>query len=170
MKNILFAAVIATATCLCAKAEYLYWQVGDSLNGTSFDSSQQYKAYVVAIDEGNDKTYVKTYVAGWGAGNLGMTSVQAADVSNYTTSSFQIEVYAYDSLTGLATSPTASSIMVSYSDLHNINMIRSASNWVQSSLAASVPVWNGTNVVPEPTSGMMMLVGLALLGLKRRRA
>lgn len=159
MKKFLLTLICAVGICYCAKAEYLYWQVGDSLNGVPFESGKQYTAVLYA---GNAE--VTAY-----EGKLGMDSVQAYDVTGYSSSTtFHIEVFAYDSpYTQVADSSSSPSSAWTYQQLAHANAIRSS--WTEETLRNSMAVWTGTRVVPEPTSGMMVLVGMALLGLKRRR-
>lgn len=91
-----------------------------------------------------------------------MMQVQQSQVTDTEAGSFYIELYKYDSVAeqwnSLAVSDT-----VAYAQL-------AASGALTSSLVQIPTAWTGgTMHVPEPVSGVMGLVGLGLLALKRRK-
>ena len=88
-----------------------------------------------------------------------------ADLANVTDSNSQyyfIELYNGDKLVGYTATGVSGSDLSTYikewSDLSN--MTQSMTGWGGAPFTA----------VPEPTSGMLMLLGMALLGLRRKKA
>lgn len=142
-----FAVVCAVTT----QAAYLYWQVSDE-SATAFVDAN----WAILKQDG-----VTIGAAEFSASGTPMMSVEATLV-NGTTGSFYIELYNYDSearqWNALGVSDTAS-----YASLMG-------SGAITSSLVSIPTAWTGgTMHVPEPTSAVLMLIGLAGLSLKRRK-
>ena len=96
------------------------------------------------------------------------TDWYASVVSPYASAeySFAIELGNWDWQTGTWTM-IATSDAVSYTTLKTAGHI---AEWDGTDPSAPA-VWNPTSyVIPEPSGGMLMLVGLALLALRRRRS
>ena len=165
-KKIIAATVIALAArgAFAAVDSYIYWMVNDPVNlisgeATTFDYAK------VSVDGGS--TYLNWYQynsqTGYSAsfGDVmpasdGGTSTPVAywGLFEYTPGmSFLFELYNEDgSLAGFLNTPWVSSSSI-------------ASGSSQSGLTPYVL----TGVVPEPTSGLLSLFGLAALALRRRR-
>lgn len=158
MKKLLTFA-FAVAALACANASELWWTV----NTSDFDWDT---ATLFASADGNNfegtqlDTWGKNDIADWGNAFSSLTGSEKA---------FYIELYNSEG-DRVATSAT------SVDDVRGYGAVSAAA------LAGSV--WNGgmstpspytfsqfsANVVPEPTSGLMILLGLAALGLKRKHA
>ena len=100
---------------------------------------------------------------------MNVPTIWQADITDFTSGSpeysFVIELGNWD---GSAWSTLAVSETVSYSDLNDIHHAIAQSNGTYNPNYADP--WVATSyVVPEPTSGMLILVGAALLALRRRR-
>ena len=199
MKSKLIALAIAGLTGLAASADVLYWQVNNSaadnagdqhgrndyayaiLRATTGNSATDGAQYYVSenINAGGDnvgafigrETFGSTYVGGVmdAAKILSFdTAGNAYGVSGASLSalSFFIELYDSNGSWVGETSP-----VMSYADLVNNGTISSGFNsnftGVNSAMGASGTGYQG---VPEPTSGLLMLVGLGALALRRRRA
>ena len=153
MKKIILgvAAVILTFT---VRAEYLSWYVGESFTGASgtYYNGTHYDTATLYVKNGDTTVYSYTVdTAGGSVDYIGDSG------SGYT---YLIEVYKYeDSSTKYASNVTQ------YSDLSGA-VVQSLT-----SFANVVAAWNGAAVVatPEPTSGLLMLMGFAMLGLKRKK-
>ena len=156
MKKIIFTlAVLAT---IAVQADYLYWMVtpnaqsGKDISGgdTTFDWTD---AKLLAGD-----TVVGTLSfddADFLYNTLGTYAI-SGDIADYSASTFFVELYNEDQW--LAKSAGASGSSLAQYITGSMSMTPPAGGWVAGSYA-----------VPEPTSGLLFLVGGMLLGLKRRR-
>ena len=166
MKKVIFGLFVAVAA-LSVHAEYLYW----SVTGTS--GYQQGGDYV---SPGNwDYARLMWKDNNGSAGEV--TALRAADaatgynsnlssVANYDQASYYIELYNYDSAYKVQwTSESSAMTYEQLSGLHAINL-NTALNGI-----ANAAMFTGTRVVgtPEPTSGLLLLMGFAMLGLKRKK-
>ena len=166
-KEILAVLSIAAAWFASADVQALYWQVTPETNVNNVD----FTAAALGYDDGAGNTgYLPNGSSSgneWIAGNNGSTELSAAilgDASaDYSGWSFFIELQNYDAENGWYTSGR--------SDTYTYNQISSSSFSTSSSLSTVSPTaWAPSVPVPEPTSGLLMLVGGALLALRRRRA
>lgn len=166
MKKLLLGLVFAGAVS-SASAEYLYWQVGAS-DVPSGSEYQDVNYAGIAVYENGSMERVKT---------LDLTAIPTGngytDLSSYSPSKgnyvFAIELYNYDGSSSTLGTAIAHNDAMTYTELANAGYL--ASNMAQlQSMTAFTGGFNNPGPAPEPTSGLMMLVGLAMLGLKRRRA
>lgn len=146
--------LLVTAFALVARADYLWWTVEASDYSDVKGDVSDYFLY--AQSEGGDATLIDALSA-----NSGGTP-KSIDLTAYASGySFYIELVNYESS---AYTPVGQGTTTSYTDL--------AAN-IASSLTdiPKVTVWHGGpyHAVPEPTSAMLVMLGLALAGLKRRR-
>lgn len=160
MKMIKFLSLIAFALlCSSVQASVMYWQVdkADYAGITAADDVNAFGLY--ALGANNERRLIDSYV-----GEPGQKSA-AVDVTLYSENySFIIELYKYDESSNtyaqLGQGETAT-----YDQLEDLGFIGNELTPV-----AQAAAWHGgTMTVPEPTSGFLMMVGLALLGLKRRK-
>lgn len=177
MKKILFGVVIALAA-MSSQASYLYWQVGSDANLGAINSTKThtFKIYATNGDTALELTsYAYTWDAEEQAGSYGAVSSPVAsataagglyaDISSYTGNeySYYIEVTGYNSAAGQDGWINRSQTLA-YAD---------ASGHITTTLSsmATIPTaWTGgTFSAPEPTGAMLLLVGGALLALKRKR-
>ena len=169
MKKILLIAAVAVAA-FSAKASYLYWQVSsEAVAAYATDSSAIYGVQVTL--GGNAVTQSTTDGTSTGSSIVSLSTAQSPgyyiDLASYSSSqsSFVIEIIQYDT-SSKKWSTIAQSESLAYTAV-------SASNYVvdTTSLTPGTAVaWTGgTYGVPEPTSGMLAMIGFALMALKRRR-
>lgn len=156
MKKILIAFAIVSMTFM-SQAAYLYWQVQSDDYTTITEPSKVNTAYLYTTD-GNTNTKI-------GALKIGNAQeYYAIDVSGYATGnySFYIELVNYNAGTA---DVLGSGETLAYADMVNKGYI------TESPLSITAAnVWHGgTYVAPEPTSAMMILLGLAGIALKRKR-
>ena len=187
MKKILLAvAVLGVAASV--QASYLFWQVTDTVvqnddclksvvteggdyiaklrYGTGDMKFENYNTAQITVDDvtydligsvGKPKS-MSTSDGGWTPVDL---SVLDGDASAYY---YYVEILKYDNN---SYKTVAVSQQQSYADL-------SESGYIGSNLPVieipNLQMWGGTSYsVPEPTGGMLVLMGMAFLGLKRRR-
>lgn len=176
-----FALSLATLSAR-ADVEVLWWQVGDPLDEGSLSDIQIttfHEGVKSAADLGVSEARIR--VAGTDEYLMMMPIDGSADpalpvpadwyasvVSPYASAeySFAIELGNWDWETGTWTM-IATSDAVSYTTLKTAGHI---AEWDGTDPSAPA-VWNPTSyVIPEPSGGMLMLVGFALLALRRRRS
>ena len=157
MKQLLI--ILVAVAGIAAHADYLYWMVGNhpqsgtTITGdpTSFD----WTSATLYADGSEVSGATLTYEAwsdyqdlgGYAYANIG---------DNYAGKSFTIELFSGDQW--LARSASASGSSLGQFITGGMSMNPAAGGWTPTSYA-----------VPEPTSGLLFLVGGMLLGLKRRR-
>lgn len=160
--------LILTSVMLMAfasQASYLYWQVSGSdisdITHSSDPTMHVNYATLWAVN-GTDKVDV-----GWSNISLSsgeMMHIQASDLdTNFGDGySYYVELSNYNGVNWDNRTVLAEGTKTSYSDLVT-------AGFIQTQLISIPTAWTGgTYSVPEPTSGMMILLGLAALALKRR--
>lgn len=166
-KIIAFLVLMAAVT---SQADYLFWQVSNSAIGD--DSSNLKNLGITTETMSNYRATLKygTYSSGTtlstgtlgGDGSLSDSySVNLSSISGGASSySYYIEISNYSDNTVAAVSE-----LMSYKSLAENSYIGDIMT-----PAALVPWTGGTYSAPEPSSALLMLLGAALLGLKRKVA
>ena len=162
MKRIVFAFIAALALDAMATDSYLYWIVSDT---GDYDNTWEY-----ARISGNDgNSYLNLYNGDTGAaltlgGGTRATKTEAMDVGLYANIGSQLgSTYLVELLWGETTVATTSLDGGSLASYLTSSLLSPAGS------PKAVGGFTATGVVPEPTSGMLSLFGLALLALRRRR-
>lgn len=155
MKKILIAFAIASMSFM-SHAAYLYWQVQSDDYTTITEPAKVDTAYLYATKDG---------VADKKIGALKIDNSQeyyAVDVSSYGGYSFYIELVNYNS---------GAKDVLGYGDTISYDQMVEKGYILETPLTiTSANIWHGGSyVAPEPTSGLLMLFGLAGLALKRRK-
>ncbi len=161
--------IFAAMASLSARADVqaLYWQVTEAsnVNGVKFTA-----AALGVIDGSGNISYLHNgsangnqWVAASSVGGLSTQEAAAILDQDYSGWSFFIELQNYDANTSTwYTSGRSESYTYTQVQSHIFS---------PSGVLSSAPLaWTPTVNVPEPTSGVLMLLGGALLALRRRRA
>ena len=169
MKRILSVLLVFGALSAAAEDSYLYWMLGD----TTPYASDSYKQIRVRFDGGG---YLSLYAPD-ATSETGLTSVNQSDAkgdyitpaqANYgalyaqlasgtSYSTFVIELWNDSSFVAQSETLSYSDALANYY-IATANSIHLSTAWAATSFA-----------IPEPNSAMLLLLGCAALGLRRRR-
>ena len=163
-KSIVAVAVFAVA--LLAQADVLYWMVSDEIAETAAENgtASPFATLYAVSDADSSKTALDSRSEGqvYTAYDVG-SAFQYSGIENYSSGySFLVEILSGDY--------SGQSYSVDTYDALKNYIVGSGSSLQPSSFAPE-GFGGGTSTfnVPEPTSGLLFLVGGMLLGLKRRR-
>ena len=157
MKKILF--ILAVSLAFFAKADYIYWMIDSNpVNVQQFDSTTKSVEWNNAILSYDGSKIGEMTSTQWSDLNdLGAYAYAGFTPSGSGTSTFMIELYSGD--TWLGKTEASADALKQYIFGNNSMSVMPAS-----AFGIGAPY-----AVPEPTSGLLFLVGGVLLGLKRRR-
>lgn len=157
MKKILMMTSLV-AMAFAAKADFLYWQIGDTTGVTG-----SYNSVAIWASTSADAVWSSGYTKLSPYYDADPDQTYITDVGNTTYENYYIELANYNTSTKTAT--TVGTLSGKWSDLSGA--INASMTELQ-----NVTVYTGSSYtnVPEPTSGLMLMLGLALMGLKRKRA
>ena len=178
--------LVASLSCEAADGgEVLWWMIGDnysSIEGTATDGTKMTAGELKVTDarvryEGTDgsKGYLKLYGLDEGGNvysldgvaGVGLPAEYFADLSGLSGTSYSFVLELGNWKEGSWVHTSMESQAASYESLVANKHI---SQWHETTPTYGTP-WNpttGYTVVPEPSSGLMLLVGGALLMLRRR--
>ena len=170
MKTLKILALLSALTALpvLGDVEALYWQVTSEMNPKPIAFSA---AAFAAVDESGKVTYLTDAMGNaWQAANANSTTEVIASLlssDTYKTGySFYIELMNQDKSGNWYTAGAVNNNGVNYSWSDIQAHVYSSSSM---SMTLAQPLAFGTAHIPEPTSGLLMLFGGALLALRRRR-
>lgn len=186
---VLLVGLLGTANL---SAEYLFWQVSEQVFNEGSGVYDEYAANVYATDPdgrwaaavrygtGTDYASWETamgersrekIVEGIVGDELGVTEyIDLSAITAYDAMSYYIELYHYNEggwWEGVARTQTP----LSYSQLKSASLVYTGALSGDVTELVDVAVWQGQPYgIPEPTSAMLLMIGLSLVGLKRKRA
>ncbi len=159
--------LVAAVACHATSGDYMfYWQVSSDYISSNVETAN-YASLVAVV---NDTATTVGSIVGSTSASLSSVPSTAANLASYsdsTISSFYVEFYNY---TTSGTSLLGSSDAISYSDALSGGYITDFRNNYSMTTATSAWSVSGFNAVPEPTSGLLVLLGFAGLALRRKRA
>lgn len=173
----LFFFILAAGFAVSAQASYLFWQVdsGTEVNQYAIDNDYGYARLRMFDNVSGTRTTADfqndDIVAGVN-GTVAPVKLAAdfdnsIEVSLLEGNSYYIELLAWN---GSSYVGVGASTVMSYTELASAGYTYSNAD------LADIPklnlkIWNGgAYTVPEPTGALLMVLGLAFLGLKRRMA
>ncbi|MBQ6914917.1 MAG: PEP-CTERM sorting domain-containing protein [Kiritimatiellae bacterium] len=160
MKRLLSVLLVFGATVAVAEDSYLYWMVGENASGYTYDT--------VKVQDNSSGNYLNIYN---GSGVNKGDSISATTVATYeelgrglyaqlasseSYGSFVIELWNGDTFVAQSEDLPISTALANYIVTNNSMTLPQA--WAPQSFA-----------IPEPNSALLMLLGCAALGLRRRR-
>ena len=174
MKKLLLLALIF-ALAQASNAAYLYWQVSDTDKSAAQTETVSWfeadinaaRIYTKASDGDSWSQVASIYLNGENIGGtapIPSQSLYAIDIGSNDSYSYYVELGNYDG---------SQWYVAAKSNAETITYQSSGGTAIVTSLSdmARVSPWHagGYKSVPEPTSGLMMLLGAAMLGLKRKK-
>lgn len=177
MKRILIAGLVMLAAGV-AQAEYLYWQVSksdDSLATAVAEYNDKWKTQIDVTDLSSIR-FVAEDASTHAATTLLTTSRFdqdiAIDITQYTGNNYFYYVEVLSDVSGIPYEKVARTSQTQTSMTYQEAVSK---GYVYEGSDLSVPslnVWTGGSfsAAPEPTSGLLLMIGVGLLGLKRKRA
>jgi len=181
--NKFIVSAFAFAAAISAQASYLYWQVDatdiQEVNSWAVQGGTDWgTAILYAVDEDGNKTVVDySYNGSDGAAGTGFASQSSVDLSKISGAanySYYVELVsgAYSgSGTVSGTVIGSASQAMTYTQLQEADMLYDTE--LDASSIQQAQVWHGGSggyrAAPEPTSAMLMLLGVAGLALRRKQ-
>lgn len=163
MKKItVLATLIASLVGFSALAEdsYIYWLVDSSTDNFTWDYADLF-----ALSASGESTWIAGYDASASPTQKFDTRMETV-VTPYTGEGWSYYVELVNTASSTTDAIATTRIPQTYADLAASGAIRAQSD----PRAISPVTFNSFQAVPEPSTGLMLLVGLALVGLKRKRA
>ena len=164
MKNIqkLAVLILAAFALTSAKASVLYWQVEP---GTTSDSFQY---ALLKATNGTDPAVTVAGAEAQGTAPNQYVSLQNTELGQYGNDgySFFVEMANYN---GGEWQTVATGQTISYTDLVSSGYVATGAVDANGAATAASSFNMGANAIPEPSSGLLLLIGGAMLALRRRR-
>ena len=159
MKKILILTAF-TVSAMILHADVLYWMVGDQYKSDAIARGDDVAAYLYVMDDGNTITPALASVTGTQIKDFGTGGFET-ELGTYVGNSYSYYVELWN---GMQSTP------MDYTTAKNNGYIQGGGINVQMP-AGSNGFGSGSQTynVPEPTSGLLFVIGGMLLGLKRKR-
>ena len=162
----LLTAAFAVAAAFGLQAGTLYWQINNNPNGDDYaavavlDGSGELVGYANILD-GDGGDVIGNLVAAEDA----MSEMQYADISGYDSSyKFVVEMLSLNTDDNTWERGWTAGTPMTYAELKTAGYVSEGGI-----SAGSVNSWTSSVSIPEPTSGLLLLVGGSLLALRRKR-
>lgn len=162
----LFVAMLVMSAAYVSQAAYLYWQIDNTDLEGVWTAGNATSIDVYAVNSTYENGAAQWVDGADITGGQGMSSVQQVSLGSLAGDgwSYYVELVSYNQA-GDKIVHAHSSVESSYVNMVNVSIIDT-----NLSAIPTMNVWHGGGVaVPEPTSALMLLIGLAGLSLKRKR-
>lgn len=167
MKQLLSIVALVLAFAASAEDQYFYWMLGDEVKID--DKRLETGTYYAKISADNGASYLNLY------GDLG-NDAPSFGYLTYDTSDDSPKVFAYlgspqaaKYLVELYNDTSDGANPIGYADLYLAELGDYITSGGMSKPLAGAYAVSGFSSVPEPTSGLLLLLGVAGLALKRKR-
>ena len=178
MKKLIVALSLILSFGFAAQAEYLFWQLSDTAKDGTGQSIGDFsyaaifaetpKTQLKLADETGASTgYIVATVDKSAPQQIVINLDQAGAGSGY---SYYIEYFNYSANDGWKSVGTSGK--QTYAQLASNGAIYTGSAMEAITDVAGLKMWTGSSYVaatPEPTGGLLVMLGMALIGLKRKR-
>ena len=168
IKLILACAVLCAAHL--ASGEMLYWMIGDKTNGG--ENSIEFEYALLYAVNGEDKIVLPTTVEGggvYGNDDLSLTTTTGPQMTEFdgiepANCSYYVELFAWEDV-------LKQDVVVGVSEWETYESLVSNGHVIPTgmSIPSTVHVWMPATTVPEPTSALLLVFGMAGLLLRRRK-
>lgn len=158
MKKIIIGLAVVFSAVV-ANAEYLYWSVSSS------EAAAAHANGAILWWNANKSTSNSTSLDNLTVANSTSSKADLSGISNYQDGYYYIELVNYNGAIATSLEPSKTSNYYTYADLSGA-FISSLSDL---NAATMVMTMTGPKATPEPTSGLLLLMGFAMLGLKRKK-
>ena len=162
----LLTAAFAVVAAFGLQAGTLYWQINNNPNGDDYaavavlNGSGELVGYANILD-GDGGDVIGNLVAAEDA----MSEMQYADISGYDSSyKFVVEMLSLNTDDNTWERGWTAGTPMTYAELKTAGYVSEGGI-----SAGSVNSWTSSVSIPEPTSGLLLLVGGSLLALRRKR-
>lgn len=195
MKKLMIVAAVAVAALATNAASFIWSNTGGATNGVIYDyqanstklysSTVPYTAYLICVSDTTQSALLEAVRGGASLATYGITGasatlnssskIAATDAFDYGTTGNYYDFYfaildaANDQIL-ISDLVTDAEAQLSGTTLVAFSGSKTWSNQAFGDATYSAAGWYATAAVPEPTSGILLLLGFAGLVLKRKRA
>ena len=170
---VLFSAIAAFSL---VQASELWWTVNDGSTSASIDGASTAWTTAKLFASNNGYNFGGTQIDSVSATDMSDWGFWETDISSYSSSAYSFYVELYNSSSesigkSYVSLDAPKQGAIAYNTLNNapINAIYDGNLMNPTASAYTFTQFTTSDVIPEPSSGLMMLIGMIALGLKRKK-